>query len=61
MPGGICRERRLRDRRDLRERRLDVGVRLEEHLDDGDARQRLRLDVLDVVDERRQAALGVRR
>ena len=57
MPGGICRSE-LRERRDLRQRRLDVGVRLEEHLDDRQPGQRLRLDVLDVVDERRHAALA---
>ena len=47
----------LRDRRDLRLRGVDVDVRLEEDLDDADAGQRLRLDMLDVVDGGRQRAL----
>ena len=61
MPGGICLQLRLFDGDRLRDRGLDVRVRLEEHLDDRDARERLRLDVLDVVDRGRQAALVDRR
>ncbi len=48
---------RLRRRGHLRDRQVDLGARLEEHLDDGDAAQRLRLDVLDVVHRRGQVAL----
>ena len=59
VPGGSWRSSDLRDRGDLRDRRLDVGARLEEDLDDRDAAQRLRLDVLDVVDRGRQRALEV--
>ena len=47
----------LRDRHDLRLRRCDVDRRLEVDLDDAVARHRLRLDMLDVVDRRRQHAL----
>ena len=57
VPGGIWRRTRLRDRRDLRDGGVDVRRRLEEDLDDGDAGERLRLDVLDVVDGGRQRAL----
>ena len=59
VPGGICAHRGLRDRRDLRGRRLDVRAGLEEDLDDRDAGERLALDVLDVVDGRGEAALVV--
>ena len=47
----------LRDRGDLSLRGVDVDGRLEKDLDHADARQRLRLDVLDVVDGGRQCAL----
>ena len=40
-------------------RLADVYMRLEEDLDDADAHQRLRFDVLDVVDRGGHAALGV--
>ena len=59
VPGGICAEHGLRDGRHLRRRRLDVGARLEEDLDDRDARERLALDVLDVVDGGGERALVV--
>ncbi len=52
---------RLRNRRDLRNGLINVGVRLEKHLHYGDAVQRLRLDVLDVIDQRGQRALRHRR
>ncbi|ARF88207.1 uncharacterized protein BCN122_II1464 [Burkholderia cenocepacia] len=45
---------RLRGRDRLRDRRLHVRARLQEHLHDRDAGQRRRFDVLDVVDGRRQ-------
>ena len=57
VPGGSCRRMRLGDGRDLRDRGLDLRVRLEEDLDDADAGEGLRLDVLDVVDRRRQGPL----
>ena len=57
MPCGILAQRRLRDRGDLRHRLRDIYVGVEVYLDDGDAVQRLRLGVLDVVDRRGQAAL----
>jgi hypothetical protein len=47
----------LLDGHRLRNRGLDVRVRLQEHLEDRDARQRLRFDVLDVVDGGGQTAL----
>ena len=47
----------LRYRGHLRLRSIDVHVRLEVDLDDADARQRLRLDVLDIVDGCGQHAL----
>ena len=57
VPGGSCRSDALRDGGDLGDRRFDLRARLEEHLDHRDAAQRLRLDVLDVVDRRGQRAL----
>ena len=48
----------LRDRRDLRDGRADIGVRLEENLDHRDTVHRLRFDVLDVVDGGGERALG---
>ena len=56
-PDGNLLENGLRNRGDLRLRRVDVDVRLEEDFDDAGSGQRLRLDVLDVVDRRRQRAL----
>ena len=50
-------EDRLRYRGHLRLRSIDVHVRLEVDLDDADAGQRLRLDVLDIVDGCGQHAL----
>jgi hypothetical protein len=50
-------EDRLRDRRNLRVGGADVGVRLEEDLDDADAVIGVRRDMLDVVDGRRQNSL----
>ena len=50
---------RLHDRDDLRERGLDVRGRLEEDLDDRDAGERARLDVLDVAHRRGQPALAL--
>jgi len=47
-------------RHDLGDRGGNIGVRLEENLDDRDAVQRLRLDVLDVVDQSGQTALVLR-
>ncbi|ARF90813.1 putative autotransporter protein [Burkholderia cenocepacia] len=47
--------------RGLRDRAIDVGARVEEHLHDRHAVQRLRLDVLDVVDVGRERAFVVRR
>ena len=49
----------LRSRRNLRQRRVDIDVRLKENLDHAVAGQRLRFDVLDVVDLRGQGALVV--
>ena len=43
----------------LGQRRLNVGLRLEEDLDNADALHRLRLDVLDVVHRHGHAALGI--
>ncbi len=43
----------------LRHRLRNVHVRLEEDLDDAHAHQRLRLNVINVVDRRRHAAFGV--
>src|SRR3546814_550441 len=57
---GAGRERledRLRDRRHLRVGGGDVDAGLEENLDDAEADQRGRFDVLDVVDRRCQHAL----
>jgi hypothetical protein len=51
----------LRDGRDLRVRGRDVDAGLEEDLDDAESAVRVRLDVLDVVDRRRQHALIQRR
>ncbi len=50
VPGGICRTIVCEIAVTCAMRGLDVRARLEEDLDDRDARQRLRLDVLDVVD-----------
>ena len=62
VPGGRTRSSGLVDRRHLGHRRLDRRVGLEEDADhpgaDARAVQRLRLDVLDVVDGRRHGALG---
>ncbi|MCY1168956.1 hypothetical protein D9M73_89690 [compost metagenome] len=52
---------RLHRGHNLRNRRLDIDAWLEEHLDDADAGQRGRLDVLDVTHYRGQAALGLAR
>ncbi len=54
---GITAQRRLCDRRDLRHGLRDVDIGVEVDLDDGDAVQRLRLRVLDVIDRGGQAAL----
>ncbi len=59
VPGGRLRNCDLADRRDLGHGAADVHVRLEEDLDDADAVERLRLDVLDVVDRGGHAALAV--
>ena len=59
MPGGSWRTCVCIDRHHLRERGLDVRGRLEEDLDDRDAGERVRLDVLDVAHRRRQAALAL--
>jgi len=59
VPGGALAERRLRDSGDLGRGRFDLGSRLEEDLDDRDARERLALDVLDVVDRGGQVALEI--
>ncbi len=48
---------RLRDGSHLRDREIDLRAGLKEDLDDRDAAQRLRFDVLDVVDRGRQRAL----
>ena len=53
----ILAKRRLRDRGDLRDCLRDVDGWAEEYLDHGDAVQRLRLGVLDVIDRRGEAAL----
>ena len=50
-------EHGLRGGGGLRERRIDVDIGLEEHLDDAVARHRLRLHMLDVVDLRAQACV----
>ena len=52
-------QERLRDSGSLRQRRLNVGVRLEIDLNDGDAVERLRLGVFDVIDQRGDSALDV--
>ena len=51
----------LAQRRDLRDRRVDVGARLEEQLDHAGAANRLRFQVLDVADRRGQRPLHDRR
>ena len=48
----------LNDRGDLRDRQLDVDIRMEENLDHRDAVVRLRFDVLDVVDRGGHGAFG---
>ena len=50
-------EQGLRNRGDLRVRGGDIDRRVEEDLDDAEGGIRIRLDVLDVVDRRRQRAL----
>ena len=50
-------EQGLRDRGDLRVGGGDIDRRVEEDLDDAEGGIRIRLDVLDVVDRRRQCAL----
>ena len=52
-------QERLRDRASLRERRLNVGVGLKVDLNDGDAIERLRLCVFDVIHQRGDSALDV--
>ncbi|OIQ97052.1 hypothetical protein GALL_209950 [mine drainage metagenome] len=52
-------QNRLRDRRDLGRRRAYVDVRLEENLDDAEAHQGLRFDMVDIVDGRAQCPLVV--
>ena len=52
-------QNRLRDRRDLRRCRADVDVRLEENLDDAEAHQGLRFDMVDIVDGRAQCPFVV--
>ena len=64
MSGGVGSRRQLaqlslRDGGDLRDSVADVDVGLEEDLDDADAVQRLRLDVLDVVDGGGQRPLAL--
>ena len=59
MPGRQQLEHGLRGGRDLRQRGVDVDVRLEEDFDDAVAGQRLRFDMLDVVDLRAQRALVI--
>ena len=59
MPGGSWRTCVCIDRHHLRDRGLDVGGRLEEDLDDRDAGERCRLDVLDVAHRGGQAALAL--
>jgi hypothetical protein len=49
----------LRDRRHLAERHVDIGVRVEEHLDHADAGERLRLDMLDIIDRGGECALEI--
>jgi hypothetical protein len=49
----------LADGRDLRHCLRNVHARMEEDLDDPDAHQRLRLDVVDVIDGYGHAALGI--
>ena len=62
VPGGSDAQHGLRDRGDLRDSAVSMlRARLEEHLDHRHARERLRLDVLDVVDGRGERALEVRR
>ena len=64
MPGGIWRSDVFIVARDLRERHVDVHIRVEIDADDGVSVVRLRLDMFDVVDvggeaafERRENAL----
>ena len=52
-------EKSLRDGGGLGESRLNIRVRLEIDFDHGDARQRLRFDMFDVVDKRGNSALDV--
>jgi len=56
MPGGSCHLRLLRGD-DLRDGGLDVRARLEEDLDDRDAGERRRLDVLDIAHRGGEPAL----
>jgi hypothetical protein len=59
VPGGRAAQLHLADGGDLRYGAADIYVRLEKDLDDRDAVQRLRLDVLNVVDRGGHAALAV--
>ena len=58
VPGGMCRRMVCDNRGGLRQRRLNVRAGLKEDFDDRDAVQRLRLDVLDVVDQGGDGALA---
>ena len=58
VPGRQLAQLGLRDGGDLRDGVGDVDLRLEVDFDDGDAVQRLRFDVLDIVDGRGQRALA---
>ena len=59
MPGGRLRTAGLRNRRDLRDRSLDVGSGAKENLDDSQSVDRLGFHMLDVVDGGGDAALGI--
>ena len=61
MPGGSCRTCVCTAATTCAIAVWMLAVRLEEHLDDRDAGERLRLDVLDVADRRGKAALVLRR
>ena len=50
----------MRNRRHLRERRLNIGGWTEKYFDNRPAIQRLRFDVLDVVNQSGEAALRLR-
>ena len=51
VPGRQLSKLGLRTRRNLRDRTIDAGIGLQEYFDDRDAIQRLRFDVLNVVDD----------